>query len=201
MNKEYKDEQIGDLEGDEGIDPLAYLEQMDDDEEAANPASMAVVKEVDCTGQDEEYEDWGELTDGDEPDQYEQKQMANNQMISEAVDEFILDKKLWFRDLHKEHGQDITKNAVAKGADFLPGTALYVGDRNMLPIQGEIGAEEEWAIVKARTLEQREESDSNDEEEAESENSAEEWDAETILTTYTNTDNHPNMIKYVPKVK
>ena len=34
-----------------------------------------------------------------------------------------------------------------------------------------------------------------------SEGSAEQWDAETILTTYTNTDNHPGLIKYVPKIK
>ena len=26
MTKEYKDEQIGDLEGDEGVDPLAFIE-------------------------------------------------------------------------------------------------------------------------------------------------------------------------------
>ncbi len=28
-----------------------------------------------------------------------------------------------------------------------------------------------------------------------------EWDAETILSTYTNTDNHPGLIKFIPKVK
>ena len=27
------------------------------------------------------------------------------------------------------------------------------------------------------------------------------WDAETILSTFTNTDNHPSIIKFVPKVK
>jgi hypothetical protein len=26
MNKEYQDDQIGDLEGDEGVDPLAFIE-------------------------------------------------------------------------------------------------------------------------------------------------------------------------------
>jgi protein LTV1 len=29
----------------------------------------------------------------------------------------------------------------------------------------------------------------------------EKWDAETILSTFTNTDNHPSVIKFVPKVK
>ena len=27
------------------------------------------------------------------------------------------------------------------------------------------------------------------------------WDDETILSTYTNTDNHPGIIKFVPRVK
>jgi hypothetical protein len=29
----------------------------------------------------------------------------------------------------------------------------------------------------------------------------EKWDAETILSTYTNTDNHPTLVKFTPKVK
>jgi hypothetical protein len=27
------------------------------------------------------------------------------------------------------------------------------------------------------------------------------WDADTILTTNTNTDNHPGVIKFTPKIK
>ena len=38
MAKEYKDEQIGDLEGDRGVDPLAFLEEMEDGEAAAESA-------------------------------------------------------------------------------------------------------------------------------------------------------------------
>ena len=33
------------------------------------------------------------------------------------------------------------------------------------------------------------------------EDEADRWDAETILSTYTNTDNHPGVIKFIPKVK
>lgn len=33
------------------------------------------------------------------------------------------------------------------------------------------------------------------------EDPADRWDAETILSTYTNTDNHPGVIKFRPKVK
>lgn len=71
----------------------------------------------------------------------------------------------------------------------------------MVPIVGQPGEEEEQRILKERTLEAREESSESDEEDTPSEDSAEKWDAETILTTYTNTDNHPNLIKYVPKIK
>jgi len=150
---------------------------------------------------EEEYYDYGELSDGDEA--YEQRQMQDDKIIHEAVDEFIQDKKLWFRDLHKTHGADIKENAIEKGANFLPGTARYVGNPKMLPIAGELGEEERNRLLKERTLEQRpEESGDSDEEEAESsDDSAEKWDAETILTTYTNTDNHPGLIKYAPKVK
>lgn len=205
MEKEYKDEQIGDLEGDAGVDPLAFLEEMDASEAAADPARLASQEPKPTAGgkDEEEYFDYGELTDGDEsvPDALEQKQMLDNEMIHQAVDEFIQDKKLWFRDLHKEHGEDIKNNAMEKGANFLPSTALYVGNPKMLPIAGELEEEEEKQLLKERTLEQRpEESESEDEAES-SEDSAEKWDAETILSTYTNTDNHPGLIKYVPKVK
>ena len=30
MNTEYKDEQIGDIEGDEGVDPMQFIEDEDD---------------------------------------------------------------------------------------------------------------------------------------------------------------------------
>jgi protein LTV1 len=44
--------------------------------------------------------------------------------------------------------------------------------------------------------------DASDYESTEEEDDEEEkWDAETILTTYTNTDNHPSVIKFVPKIK
>lgn len=89
---------------------------------------------------------------------------------------------------------------MEKGASFLPGTALYAGDPHMLPVAGELGEEQERRLLRERTLEQRPE-ESESEEDASSEGSAEQWDAETILTTYTNTDNHPGLIKYVPKIK
>ena len=52
MTKEYQDEQIGDLEGDEGVDPLAMLEA---DE----------MEEREAVDEDGLY-DYGDLSDGDE---------------------------------------------------------------------------------------------------------------------------------------
>lgn len=53
-------------------------------------------------------------------------------------------------------------------------------------------------MLKERTLHQFSDKETDDEQSSSEEA---EFDAETILTTYTNTDNHPNVIKYVPKVK
>lgn len=78
MQKEYKDDQIGDLEGDEGVDPLQFIEENENDEQ--------------------EFYDYGDLSDTDDivsnakmskMDMIEQKQIEDNQIINEAVDEFI----------------------------------------------------------------------------------------------------------------
>jgi len=208
LAKEYKDEQIGDLEGDRGVDPLAFLEEMEDGEaaaESAKPTGQPSQAAGAAEEQDKDFYDYGELSDGDEEAEamYEQKQVADGQLINEAVDEFIEDKKLWFRGMHKKYGDDILATAHEKGANFLPGTALYVGDAKMLPISGALQEESSQykQLLRERTLEQRPEEDSSDLDGSSSEDSAEQWDAETILSTFTNTDNHPNLIKYVPKVK
>jgi len=48
MEKEYKDEQIGDLDGDEGVHPMATGEDL-----------------AEQLGDEDELYDYGELTDGD----------------------------------------------------------------------------------------------------------------------------------------
>jgi len=55
MNKEYQDDQIGDLYGDEGVDPLGYIEDEDEVERNA----------VDEEGEDDML-DYGSMSDGDE---------------------------------------------------------------------------------------------------------------------------------------
>lgn len=48
-------------------------------------------------------------------DMLEQKIAIDNQVINGAVNEFIQDKKLWFRTLHRQHGEDAKSQALEKG--------------------------------------------------------------------------------------
>jgi len=79
--------------------------------------------------------DYGEMTDGDmesnlgpsQADRLENKLMQDNETINEAVNEFIQDKKGWFRQLHKDHKGEIEEEATDKGDHFLKGTAKFIG--------------------------------------------------------------------------
>lgn len=85
-------------------------------------------------------------------DLIEAKLQQDNVIINEALDEFIQDKKLWFRDLHKEHKpEDIKQVAKDKGENFLKNTALHIG-KGSIPIEGELDDEEYKKIVKEKTL-------------------------------------------------
>lgn len=64
-------------------------------------------------------------------------------------------------------------------------------------MQGETDQTEETKALKEFTLQQFSDKETSSDDSSEKE----EWDAETILTTLTNTDNHPTTIKYTPKVK
>jgi len=130
-------------------------------------------------------------------------------MIGEAVDEFIEDKKLWFRTLAREHTEDIQTKAIEKGNNFLEGTVLNIG-KCEIPIDGQLDPEgEEYKKMlneKSLAIEAKmqEEADARDPDYITpdtSEDEADKWDAETILSTYSNLDNHPGVIKYVPKSK
>lgn len=209
MNKEYTDEKIGDLEGDEGIDPLAFIEGEEGEE-----------------GEDgeQDFYDYGSLSDGDgvtpsmmsqsakmtsNADMLEAKLKTDNHMIGEAVDEFIQDKKLWFRTLAREYEEDIETKAIEKGNNFLEGTVLNIG-KCEIPVDGQLDPEgpeyKKMLFEKSIAIEaiMQEEADARDPDYITpdtSEDEAEKWDAETILSTYSNLDNHPGIIKYVPKSK
>jgi hypothetical protein len=83
----------------------------------------------------------------------ELKQQADNVIINEAVNEFIQDKRLWFRDLKKDHGQDIITEAKEKGAEFLPNTAKYIGP-GLMPKPDDVNenTKEFKDMMKAKTL-------------------------------------------------
>lgn len=86
-------------------------------------------------------------------------------MIREAVDEFIEDKKDWFRDLHKHHGDgDVITTALARGKDFKPGTALHI-PKAQIPIAGMIEEDSAEAkqILRERTLHQFSDKETDDE--------------------------------------
>jgi len=55
MNKEYTDDQIGDLEGDEGVDPLGYIEDED-----------IVERNAKDENEEDDMLDYGSMSDGDE---------------------------------------------------------------------------------------------------------------------------------------
>lgn len=80
--------------------------------------------------------------------------------------------------------------------------------KDSIPIEGELEEQQEKVLLKEKTVnnanqfQQEVDEKGSDYESPETESDPEDkWDAETILTTYTNTDNHPGVIKYVPKVK
>lgn len=191
--KEYQDDQIGDLE-DEVIDPMDVIGNE--------------------SGEEDDMLDYGELSDGDmapsnlgpsQADLLEAKHAQDSEMIHEAVNEFIQDKKGWFRQLHKDHGAGLQDEAKEKGENFLPGTAKFIG-KDLIQVEGDADEEVTKRMLKERTIANEEkfvqemEERGTDDESEESE-PEEQWDAETILTTYTNTDNHPSVIKFKPKVK
>jgi hypothetical protein len=130
-------------------------------------------------------------------------------LIDEAVNEFIQDKRLWFRDLHKDHKEDIAFEAKTKGAEFLPNTAKYIGPGLLLKpdeIDTKSLAFKEEIKKKSLALGERfqKEVDERDPEymtPSEESDPDDKWDAETILTTNTNCDNHPGIIKFIPKIK
>lgn len=120
----------------------------------------------------------------------------------QAVDEFIEDKKDWFKKLHRQYGDEETRNLeyklplnhnVAHEDDLadaketrekmLINAAIFEEDSNIL-------------LKKMKAIENGEAIEEGSDEDKE-----EKWDCETILSTYTNTDNHPGVIKTQKRVR
>ena len=121
-------------------------------------------------------------------------------MLDEAVDEFIEEKKQRFPDHYKEFGM---------GKELDDGKILRPKNAEV-PRQEELDEEENPEKAR-KELNQKilargemfeEEADENDSDITEEDSDSEEkWDCESILTTHTNTDNHPGVIKTERRVK
>ena len=147
---------------------------------------------------DEEYDDYkiGELAE----EEVEAQDKIDQKVIDEAVDEFIEDTKTRFLDLTKKHGTDEQRNLLpqyVKASEKIHEEDLKDGDmpeevKQKLTDKKLQNADvfEDDAIAK---IDEDPYADDKSDEEA--------WDAETILSTYTNTDNHPGVIKTERRVR
>ena len=120
-------------------------------------------------------------------------------MLEEAVDAFIEEKKQRFPEHYKEFGT---------GTEHEEGKILRAKNVEV-PRQEELDEEPDQEKAKEelrkRILENGQQFQDEAEERSsdieEASDSEEKWDCESILTTYTNTDNHPGVIKTQRRVK
>jgi hypothetical protein len=127
----------------------------------------------------------------------------------QAVDEFIEDKKDWFKKLHKQFGDEETRDLeykiptnhnVPREADLVDGKDAEEVQRelreHMLALADKFEQDGEETLKKMIAIENGELEDDSDDSDGE-----EKWDCETILSTYTNTDNHPGVITTQKRVR
>ena len=146
---------------------------------------------------DEEYDD--AQIGGLDGEEIEAAERVQQKVLDEAVDEFIVDKKQRFPDHYKEFGT-VTEEAgkLMRGQN--------VGVPHQEELEEEADREKAAAELKQKQLEsearfqQAAEERGSDISEEESDGEAK-WDCDTILTTYTNTDNHPGVIKTERRIK
>ncbi|CDW89648.1 UNKNOWN [Stylonychia lemnae] len=179
---EEDDEDYEDVDGDE--------EDEDDEEE----------KEIDEGDFDQVLEnEYADDQIGEAPDA-EQQDLITKEMLDEAVDEFIESQKLRDRKLYKEFKPDgapeepipqlKTKAQIdAEEAETetekaeLRRKALFLGEKLQLELdERDVDFEERDCYDHSSDDEQK-------------------WDCNTILSTFTNTDNHPGVIKTTRTVK
>lgn len=129
-----------------------------------------------------------------------QSKRDQSDLINEAVDEFIDNTKQRFLDLAKDFGteEQQQRNLIP---NTRPRDLVYEEDLK----DGEMPEEVKQKLKETQLAfaEQFEEEaiDKMEEGSSESEEEEQAWDAETILTTYTNTDNHPGVIKTERRVR
>ena len=146
---------------------------------------------------DEEYDDYkiGELDEED----VGAKDKIEKKVLDDAVDEFIMDTKKRFTNLAKEFGNEEANNLIpaTKTSDLIYAEDLKDGDE---PAEVKQKLREKKLqnaqVFEEEALENMEDVPDRDQSEEE-----DAWDAETILSTYTNTDNHPGVIKTQRRVR
>ena len=155
---------------------------------------------------EEEYDDDKIGGGDDDPDV---KDQVTQTQVLHAVDAFIEDKKAWFKDLHKEFGDEKERHVMFKVPQNLgvPREEEIANGEDLEQIDKETHEKmrtfaetfedaDEVYLEKIKKIENGElpldESDSDKEEK---------WDCDTILSTYTNTDNHPGIIRTERRVR
>lgn len=146
---------------------------------------------------DEEYDEdkIGELME----EEVEAEDQIDRKVIEEACDEFIEDTKARFFGLAKEFGNE-------KATMLIPDTKvsdlIYEEDLKNGEDPEEVKAKlREKKLVNAGGFEEEAEEHLHEDVYRDEKNDEDEWDAETILSTYTNTDNHPGVIKTTRRVR
>jgi protein LTV1 len=126
----------------------------------------------------------------------------------QAVDEFIHEKKDWFKKLHREFGDEETRHLefqmhpnhyVPREQDLLDGKDEETLKREIRDRMEELA--ERFEQEGEAYLKRMEAIENGEIEEESDEDKEEKWDCETILSTYTNTDNHPGVIKTQKRVR
>lgn len=148
---------------------------------------------------DEEYDEdkIGEL---DEEDVQAQTKISKK-VLDEACDEFIEDKKRWFMDLAKEFGDEraVTLFPPVKSSEVIHEEDLKNGEEPE-EIKQKL-REKKFANAEGFVAEADDAPIDVDDFYHDKDEEDDAWDAETILSTYTNTDNHPGLIKTTRRVR
>ena len=146
---------------------------------------------------DEEYDEdkIGELYE----DEIQAENKIDKKVLDEACNEFIEDKKRWFMDLAKQYGDEKANSLMP---DIKPSELIHEEDLKDGEEPEEVKKKiRERKLANCIEFEQAAEETVYDEVYRDEKSDEDAWDAETILTTYTNTDNHPGLIKTERRVR
>jgi hypothetical protein len=139
---------------------------------------------------DEEYNE--DKIGGLDDEEIEVEEKIKAKDLDDAMDEFIEEKQARFTKLHTEFGQGTEEDKAKR----------EIPHSNVL-----LFTEEDYAEVRAKRIQMSAQMDEEAAEkiyvvsEGEESDPDAKWDCETILTTYTNTDNHPGVIKTERRVR